>query len=324
MNSLIIKVYLLNFTKRVYMLTSLKCHLSSYLPFNKTGGTISARYCYSVWLRHMVSLKSNVPNFKIPEVIAEFGPGDSIGTGLAGLISGAEKYYSFDVVKYANPERNLKIFDELVELFKKRADIPSKDEFPHLKPYLDSYEFPNHIFTEKHIENMLNKDRVNSIRNAITEDKKDENDSKIVYAAPWMEYEFSLNNSIDLIYSQAVLEHVENLEDTYKYMYQWLKDRGYMSHQIDFKCHGTAKEWNGHWKYSDSMWNFIKGRRKYLINREPLSTHIKLLNKNNFKIIEIIKVKDSNGITKEKINEKYNYLTNEDFYTSSALLQSIK
>jgi len=71
-----------------------------------TGGTDSARYCYSVWLRHLVMAKKNDLN-PYPKIVAELGPGDSIGIGLAALISGCEKYYGFDVVEYANIERNL-------------------------------------------------------------------------------------------------------------------------------------------------------------------------------------------------------------------------
>src|SRR2546426_12622447 len=54
-----------------------------------TGGTNNPRYCYSVWLRHLVTL---LPfGFQIKGArIAELGPGDSIGVGLAALLSGAE------------------------------------------------------------------------------------------------------------------------------------------------------------------------------------------------------------------------------------------
>ncbi len=55
-----------------------------------TGGTISARYCYSVWLRHLcVARDYGLPTQ--PSVIAELGPGDSIGSGLAGLLTGPPK-----------------------------------------------------------------------------------------------------------------------------------------------------------------------------------------------------------------------------------------
>mgnify|MGYP006309256093 CR=1 FL=1 len=54
--------------------------------------SINARYCYSVWLRHLVLANQNT-QFNIPKIVAEIGPGASLGVGLAALISGVEKLY---------------------------------------------------------------------------------------------------------------------------------------------------------------------------------------------------------------------------------------
>src|SRR4030042_6479377 len=112
--------------------------LDKILP-NRTGGTNSARYCYSAWLRHLVlAQKASLWNW--PKVVAELGPGDSLGIGLAALLSGAQKYYAFDVVEYADTAVNLDILDELIELFTNREPIPDQNEFPLLQPKLKSYE----------------------------------------------------------------------------------------------------------------------------------------------------------------------------------------
>jgi hypothetical protein len=57
----------------------------------RTGGTVSARYCYSVSLRHLSFLQRRGlrTTFK---TIVELGPGDSLGIGLAALLSGVERY----------------------------------------------------------------------------------------------------------------------------------------------------------------------------------------------------------------------------------------
>ena len=39
--------------------------------------------------------------------------------------------------------------------------------------------------------------------------------------------------SVDMIYSQAVLEHVDELPGVYGAMRRWLQANGVMSHQID-------------------------------------------------------------------------------------------
>ena len=100
--------------------------LATYVPvlnrltMRGTGGTVSARYCYSVWLRHLV-LAHEQGLRKIPDTVAELGPGDSLGSGLAALLCGSERYFGLDVKSYAPTDRNRQIFDELVELFQRRA-----------------------------------------------------------------------------------------------------------------------------------------------------------------------------------------------------------
>ena len=87
----------------------------SYVPggvsIHGTGGTDSARYCYTVWLRHLSILYQNGFS-KMFNTIAELGPGDSIGTGLAGLLSGSEKYYALDVIEYTDIKKNISIFQK--------------------------------------------------------------------------------------------------------------------------------------------------------------------------------------------------------------------
>lgn len=47
----------------------------------------SARYCYSVWLRHLEKL-FEAGATDIPRVVGELGPGRSIGVGIAALLGG--------------------------------------------------------------------------------------------------------------------------------------------------------------------------------------------------------------------------------------------
>lgn len=75
------------------------------------GGTAHARYCYSVWLRHLIMAHKNCLSTKV-ETIAELGPGCSLGTGLVVLLCGSKKYYAFDIVEHTNITENIKVFDE--------------------------------------------------------------------------------------------------------------------------------------------------------------------------------------------------------------------
>ncbi|MDB5762884.1 MAG: hypothetical protein JWQ21_1879 [Herminiimonas sp.] len=127
-----------------------------------------------------------------------------------------------------------------------------------------------------------------------------------------------------MIFSQAVLEHVEDLLNTYKAMNLWLKPAGYVSHTIDFQCHGTADEWNGHWTHSDLMWKIIKGKWPFLLNREPHSRHIAFLQEHGFRIVADRITTVKSNINKEDLAQKFRYLTEEDLITTGSFIQAIK
>jgi len=308
-------------------LTELVYSLCTYIPvINRivrkgTGGTDLPTYCYSVWLRHMVMAQSCSLNTN-PQVVAELGPGDSLGIGLAALIFGAEKYYAFDVVAFADIKNNLKIFDALVSLAKERKDIPNETDFPEVKPYLDSYAFPDDIYTVERLSICLAPKRLNRIRGSILNPEGD--DSVIQYIVPWFSESVMEKSSVDLIFSQAVLEHVDALKNTYETMFNWLKSDGYMSHQIDFKCHGTSKSWNGHWLYPELLWKLIRGKRAYLLNRVPYSTHGKMLADSGFSLVKEKKIAMGSLIRLQDVDKKFKTLSSEDLHTSGAYILAVK
>lgn len=247
-----------------------------------TGGTSSARYCYSVWLRHL-QLAARAGVNTQPAVVAELGPGDSVGIGLAALLSGAERYLAFDLVAHANAERNLQVFEELIALFQARAAVPDGAEFPELKPALDDYAFPAALLGEARLRAALAPERLQRIRAALAGGGGAE--AMVQYRAPWLDDQLVEPASVDMVFSQAVLEHADDLETVYRVMARWLKPEGFMSHQIDFTCHGSARDWNGHWAHSELMWQLIRGKDVWLINREPLSTHLQHLERGRFRIL---------------------------------------
>ena len=285
-----------------------------------TGGTVSARYCYSVWLRHLVKIHECGLE-KFPSIVAELGPGDSIGIGLAAVISGADRYYGFDVVEHANNEKNLEVFDELIDLFKKRAPIPDNKEFPNIHPELDAYGFPSDILSEDMLSVSLEDQRIQRLRLAVTQ--TDSPTSPVRYVVPWIDASVSEPGSVDMIFSQAVLEHVDELSDSYRAMRDWLHPDGFMSHEIDFRCHGTADEWNGHWAYSDFLWKLIRGKRTWFLNRLPHSSHIALLKETGFDVIcDDVQIASSN-ITLPEVAKSLQYMQPDDLNVCTAFIVSV-
>ncbi|HLN55286.1 MAG TPA: hypothetical protein VK207_04790 [Bacteroidales bacterium] len=291
------------------------------LPSHKTAGTIESRYCYTVWLRHLKSWGK--VNSGIPLKVAELGPGDSLGTGFAALLSGSMQMYAFDVEKYWDNERNVRVFNELVELFHQRADLPDHTAYPKVRPAPSDFGFPGNILTNDVLKASLDPARIEAIRHEIMNIDSETN-TFIKYKIPWHDPEILDPGSIDFIYSQAVLECIDDLENTYRAMCRWLKSTGLMSHTIDFKSHGLTMEWNGHWKFSDHEWFLVKGGRSFLINRQPVSGHLELLRKFGFEIIARQDVKKENRLDRKILAERFRGLSDEDLKTSGTYLLSKK
>ena len=206
----------------------------AYLAKRRTGtrGTDSARYCYAVWMRHLV-MASRSGLLTTPRIIAELGPGDSLGTGIAGLLCGASRYYAFDVVEHASTQRNVAILRALVPLFRDRAAIPDAAEFPNVHPRLEDYSFPRGVLPDERLTAALEPARLEHIEASLAGNAGA--DSLVQYRAPWYGESTIETGTVDMIFSQAVLEHVDDLAGTYHAMARWLKPGGLLSHEIDFQ-----------------------------------------------------------------------------------------
>ena len=283
------------------------------------GSSASARYCYSVWLRHLVVASGN--GFRTaPTTVAELGPGSSLGIGIAALLSGAERCLAFDVVAHATAAQNLVVLDELVELFRRRAPIPDEQELPEIFPRLDGYAFPHAVLSDARMAVALLPERIERIRISLRDTSAA--GSMIQYRAPWSSEQVLERESVDMILSQAVLEHVDDLPDTYRAMQAWLRPGGFLSHQVDFRCHNMAKTWNGHLTYSDLVWTLIRGKRPYLINREPFSAHLRMLDKVGFAEPRTLVQETPSGVARQNLAKRYAELPDSDLSTSSALIQA--
>lgn len=284
-----------------------------------TGGSDSARYCYSVWLRHLVMAEESGLNTD-PRVVAELGPGDSLGVGIAALLSGAERYNAIDVVQHASVDRNLTVLDELVALLREKADIPGEDEFPMVQPLLQSYRFPSQILTADRLRSALHPVRLERLRASLVNCSADE--SFIKYRAPWFKTDVIKERSIDLIFSQAVLEHIDRLQEIYHAMKLWLAPNGYLSHAVDLKSHGSASEWNGHWTYSEFAWSVVRGKESWFINREPKSTHLRLLENEGFCIMCERTKRGTNKLLRGQLAQRFRGLSDDDLTAAGLFFQA--
>ena len=250
------------------------------LACGRSNGTDSPRYCYSVWLRHLVMMAGEGIDTDF-HTVAELGPGDSLGTGLAAVLTGATRYLALDAVPYTRPRSNLEILDTLARLFAAGESIPGRDELPEISPDVGSLEFPRALLQGR----IAAPPRVETIRRALA--GAADGGVSVRYVAPWDDAALVEPGSVDLAFSQAVLEHVDDLDATYAALARWIGPGGLMSHAIDFRCHGLTRDWYGHWTVPDRVWTVVRGRRPYLINRVGASEHLRKIADAGFEIVHL-------------------------------------
>lgn len=291
------------------------------LTARQTGGTNSARYCYAVWLRHLHRMnEAGLPTHF--ETMLELGPGDSLGIGFAALLSAADRYVGLDIVRYANPARDLAIFRELVWLFQTRAPIPDGREFPRVHPSLPDYGFPHGLLSSARLAEMLCASRVRELEDLILRPPGGrQSNARLRYIVPWGPDSVP-RDSVDLILSQSVLQYAPNLRTCYEDLERWIRPGGVMSHEVDFKSIGRTRSWNGHWACSPVTWAAMQGRRRNPLNRAALSEHLRIQQALGFDVLTCVRDVRSDGITRGQLAPGFAHLDAEDLTTASALFQS--
>src|SRR5207245_650603 len=140
------------------------------------------------------------------------------------------------------------------------------------------------------------------------------------YRAPWTSIDDIAADSLDLIFSQSVLQYVQALEETYRAMFIWLKPSGYASHSIGFHAHYLSPFWNGHWAYTDWEWQLVRGRREFFLNRKPLSTHLRCAKEVGFEVLLLKREDSRGGLSVNALSKRFQALDAEDLRTRRAML----
>ena len=145
------------------------------------------------------------------------------------------------------------------------------------------------------------------------------------YVVPWSDPAVVMAGSVDLIISHSVLEHVDDLDATYGALSEWLKPGGFIWHQIDYSAHGMARHWNGFRQCPEWLWTTLRGRRPYLINREPHSGHMAKVRSHGFQVVcELCYRLEPNGIARSQLAPRWTDLTDDDLQCSEAFIQAVK
>ncbi len=142
------------------------------------------------------------------------------------------------------------------------------------------------------------------------------------YVAPWDETANIEPSTVDLIMSQSVIEHVDDIEKVVETCATWLRPGGWMSHQVDYSSHGITPEWNGHWGISDLTWRLIVGRRQYLLNRRPASHFLSALQSAGFDEARRLRKGKAGGIRRSSLARRFRDMSEDDFGCATLFVQA--
>lgn len=270
---------------------------------------VDAEYYYRTWLSH-VCLAHHFGCWDTPETVLEIGPGNSLGVGLAALLSGINKYLAYDVNPLLNELGEASLLSEIADLYRVKAPFATADAL------LPTAELPSQLFAAERRAYFLSPDWIDQIKYSLA------NRGELIdyYNDP---DEIAMH-TVDYIFSQSALEHVEELDTMYESMWKWLKPGGLMTHSIDFSAHGTSRDWNGHWTCPDWLWRLMQGKRLYFLNRVPLSQHQALLAHHGFELKGVHSIKRASTLKRAELAPRFQHLSESDLTTTSAFLVARK
>jgi hypothetical protein len=257
--------------------------------------------------------------------VVELGPGDSIGLGLAAILSGTDTYIGLDVLEHASAETNVRVLDELVALYRRRAPIPDGNAFPRLYPRAVSNGFPAGLFDESVLAQRTGEAYVEGLRDALRQGATSA--GPVQYRCPWNERSVP-PGSADLVISQVALQdmdHTQSRDDlraSIHAMAGWLRPGGVMSHQVDFSCPG-GQPWNHHWAYGDLSWAIVRGRRPYYVNRVSLSGYARLFEEAGCRVAGVERV-ERPGLNPAHMASRFRALPESDRSAAAALIVATK
>ena len=215
------------------------------------------------------------------KVILEIGPGDSIATSFLAHSYGA-KSILVDSGKFV--EKDLSSYHSLLDKINSQndslSDISLESGFEELLTALHSQYLVDGLDSLKLID----------------------------------------SSSVDLIFSQAVMEHIrkDEINDTINEFYRILKPGGVTSHRIDYKDHLNSSINN--LRFSGKIWESnLFANSGFYTNRIRHSEMIKLFSSSNLILIkEKTEEWSKVPLNRKKLNKAFKSLTEKDLLTKSS------
>jgi SAM-dependent methyltransferase len=161
------------------------------------------RDCVDAYFEHLRIPRTGISDFLAGKTLMEYGPGDLPGVAALMVARGARKVYCIDRFPLINlTPKNARVLGDLVE----GSHGVERDR---LVACLANADDPAAGFAPDRIEYLVRPSGLSGLRNAI-----------------------------DLVFSRAVLEHVDDLDATFSDMTAALRPGALAIHQVDLRSHG--------------------------------------------------------------------------------------
>jgi hypothetical protein len=234
----------------------------------------NAEFCYTLWLSILVNFEENgiIPDF---EKVGELGSGGSVGIGICALLTGSKQYFALEIEDHYDRENNLKLLDEIVSLFKNKTPIST--HYNQLNIKISNYDYPSYLINQRFLDNKFIEELQTDINSCCVGSKH----FNIIY-----DWHTKPSLNLDLVFSRAVMEHVNDPNQIYKRLAHNLKPGAFTFHDIEFHSHDITSNINGHLDITKGVWKIIFGERAYFLNRWTLQEHISALENLNYQIIQ--------------------------------------
>lgn len=166
----------------------------------------TANYFNACFLDYLESEHLNGVDNIVDKTILEYGPGDILGIALLFYAWGAKKIYCVDRFPLITLSPfNIAVTEEIINALPQQQKNRACECF-------NEYGNPASGFNEKHITYLVNKKGLSQ-----------------------------LTDSINIVLSRAVLEHVNDITATIDDMYKALKKGGVTLNKVDLKSHGLHR-----------------------------------------------------------------------------------
>jgi len=227
------------------------------------------------------------------KIILEIGPGNFLINGLIYLSHGARKVYLIDKYKHLFWDQHDIAFHKII------IDKIARSNMPYSREALKAI-----IFEE----------------NAVKFDRE-----KIIFKQEDVKHLSLESDSIDIIFSNAVLEHVPRLKEAVDEMRRVLKPGGIGVHEIDLRDHFSNDNPLKLLSYPDWLWIMMTSNRPGFTNRLRFTDYIDLFNKAHFTIEKhYIQLEYEGDLSEIKINKKFQKYSADNLKILTFWIKTVK